>query len=415
MAKSATLVGSLESLNGKVDSATNLLGYVVWHVLPDLRITEAQLAGVAARVGLKDPPTLGNPADAFRRATSPSSQRGESRATRYLVRPVCDTGDKLVRHIVVERVDKAGVKLDHVELAELVYERATKSMTTAWIDQSRCESLTEANTVAKMMTDAELTFVDYTQNLTGPELTRFVMRQLDDMARVTVHPRGAVYFIPRDRIAPLDTLRRFVDHLKSYVRPGQNETPVFQIVPIIDVPDQRKMVGEGLARGVQQEVAQLTADLAELIGRPSKPDGDTITARMGQIVAMRQKVADYEALLETTMSELTAGIDIVDQQATMLLERANDTARDPLIAAIEATGLCAVTWSESKSSAKVTKGLSKFTIKFNRNGWTLKFKSLPGSITARPECVHEGGGEYTVRTSDPDVAMLFVKAKFRIA
>ena len=120
-------------INKVSDQRVGLLGHIVWHALPDVRIAESDLVKLAQQHGLNDPPKMGCRSDAFRRATSPTSRRGESRSTRFLIRPVCDTGDKLVRHIVIERVDKLNVVLGHEAVAELTFDKASGQMHAGWL------------------------------------------------------------------------------------------------------------------------------------------------------------------------------------------------------------------------------------------------------------------------------------------
>lgn len=406
--------GTLDALASRVGSNTvGVLGHIVWHAIPDVRIAERDLIGLAQKHGLAKPPTMGSKADAFRRATSPTARRGEGRQTRFLVRPVVNTGEKLVRHVVIERVNAVGERLDHFAAGEMVFHHATEAMDVAWLPGITLED-SERREVAKMLTEAESLFAEYTTSMTGDELTRFVMRRLDDLSYVTVHPRGAVYFIPAAHHAAVSRIAAFVRELDRYSKDGNKA--IFHIVPLLDEDDQRGMVKDGLAAGVQRDLTSFAAEMAELLARPSKPDLAVAEHRVSQLATLRGKVREYADLLGMTMATMESAIDIAQAQATVLVDRAasND---DALVTAVKSAG---VEVELKKKTAKLVSGYREIGLRFNPDGWTLSGTvCVREELTERPEYAEvrsTGGGtmEWSVKTSDPEVAMLYVRSALKL-
>lgn len=402
---------TLDRIESKVaDSKIGLLGYVVWFGLPDVVIQPSQLATIAAGVDLKDTPSMGSTADAFRRATTTRTRRGENRTTRYLMRPVCDTGDSIVRHLIVEHVDTNGVKLGHAAATEVVFDKASRQMTWKTLDASLMTP-----EVQEIIAEANADFVEFTTSLTGNEIQRWVMRQLDRLSHISVHPNGAVYFVPASRGDDARKLQKFIHSLAPYAK-TKSEVPTFRVIPIVDDVEQRASVKQDLSASVSKELNTLIGDIAELLNRPSKPDQATAEHRLGQVGHMMAKVNEYEKVLGESLAEIKTKVEIVQAQAESLLERAAST-EDPLLALATKAG-ADVTFSDSRKSASLTNRLNparSVSVKFNADGW-----SVSGSIKLRIEDlgardeVTTHTDTWTARTSDPEVAMLFIRKALRL-
>lgn len=407
---------TLDRVESKVtDGKVGLLGYVVWFGLPDVAIQPSQLATIAAGVGLKDTPEMGSKADAFRRATTTRTRRGENRTTRFLMRPVCDTGDTIVRQLVIERVDTAAVKLGHVPVAEVTFDKAAGTMLWREFDEVKYLSPDGVREVCAIEAESRDDFAEFTTSLTGHEIQRWVMRQLDSLSQIPVHPNGAVYFVPAPRGDDARRLQKFVHTLAPYAK-DLSDVPTFRVVPVVDDAEQREAVGRDLASSVHKDLNTLIADIAEILNRPSKPDQATAEHRLGQVGHMMAKVNEYEKLLGESLTTLKDGVGIVRLQAEVLLERAAST-EDPLLALAKAAGV-EVVFSDSKKSASLSNPLNpsrSVSVKFNADGWSVcgAIKLRIEDLGARPE-VETHKDKWTARTSDPEIAMLFVRKALRM-
>lgn len=397
------------------DGKIGLLGYVVWFGLPDVSIQPSQLATIAAGLGLTDSPEMGSRADAFRRATTPRSRRGESRTTRFLMRPVCETGNTLIRQLVVERVDTGAVKLNHVPVAEVTFDKASGQMLWREFDEVKYLNAADVAEVCATEQESLAAFKEYTTSLTGGEIQRWVMRKLANLSHVTVHPNGAVYFIPAQYGEAARKVQKLVRSLEPYVK-DKATPPSFTVVPVIDDPEQRGNVKAGLTSSVASDLKSLVADLAELLNRPSKPDQATAEHRLAQVGNVMAKVRDYEKLLGESLDALRTQVEIVQLQAETLVEKAA-SKEDPLIALV-AKVQAEIVFSDTGKTATVTSRLNParhVSVRFNDDGWTvvgankLKIEDLGGrdEVTTHTD-------KWTARTPDPEVAMLFIRKALRL-
>lgn len=388
------------------EANARVLGYVVWHAMADLRITPAQLQAVAARHGIGKTPDLGDPSDAFRRATSPCQKRGESRKIRYLMRPVGQDDKTIVRHIVAERVDSAGKKLGHAAVAELVFDRATKTMRTGRINVGELHTPTEAKEVGDLMRKAEELFSEYRGSLTGDEMTRFVMRQLKAMSYVTVHPHGHVYFVPGNAGPNVERLRGFVRDLRPYAK----DDSTFNVVPVPDVTEQRQMVMEGFVSSVQKDLAEVSGAVAELLGSGSKPNEATVNNRVGEIALIREKAKRYTDLLGTQVAEVEEALKILETQTGDLLDRASKPDEDAVIARVKLWP--GVEVNAKDRTAHLTRRGYRAVVRFNRRGWTvISQTTIDPDLSARAEVsARAKAGGWSATTAEADVAELFLKA-----
>lgn len=397
------------SHNLKAKSGTTL-GHVVWHAVSDLRVTEADLKALGAKHGFKDVPELGDPSDAFRRATSAQSKRGEDKTRRYLVRPVCDTADEIVRHVVVERVDKAGQRLAHEALAQLRFVKPTKRMDAVRLVGSS-SSPDESAVVDGMMSEATKLFAEYRDSLTGPEVTRWVMRQLNKMSRVTVHPHGHVYFVPDVHGGTVERLAAFVRDLKQYTV-DKDAIPQLWSVAVPDTAGQRDMVKAGFVATMTTELQQIGAEVMELQQRAGKPGEAVVAERFDRLSSAIRKANEYKAMLDLQTAEFDATVDLLREQLTAL-EQASQ-APDALAAKAKAEGAMIVVKAETTTISRFGR---KVTVRCNREGWSLRSTERLGAdgLAQRPEVTtRKDPFAWTARTADADVAMLFVRAALRL-
>lgn len=321
MSRSSKTVHHFDSHADSVrNSGAAILGTLAWFAVPDLRVSHADLTNLAKVHGLSNPPKLGSAADAFRRATNSQTRRGENRTTRYLVRPVKNSGEELVRQIVVERVNASEELLTHETLADLRFDEKSEVMTVGTMD-SESGTPEEYAEAEKMMTEAKALFREYKNSFTGDAVRRYVSRLLDEMCRVTVHPHGHVYFVPRSSAGDVEATRLFVRSLAPYTV-NREETPTFWTVPVPDLTEQREMVQNGFRSTMLSDLAQVSGDLREMLAGTQTWTGRKAASKVELIAELREKAARYKSMLGIHVGEVDSMIDILNGQALELVERA---------------------------------------------------------------------------------------------
>lgn len=398
-------------------AAANTLGVVTWYAIPDCRITPAQLAALAATAGIHgNTPDLGAAADAFRRATSKRQIRSEDKTYRYLVRPVVDDSNEIVRHIVLEHVDKAGKTLSHHTIGSLTFDKARKVILTSMANAGPHTKIAQ-----DMIDGARSDYAEYTTSLTGTELGRWLGRRLDNASRITVHPHGHVYFVPAAYGDEIARLQKFVRSLEPY-KVTSAAPPTMWAVAVSDTSEDREMIAAGFKSSMLSDLGGVAGDVAELLGRPSKPETGTVQERISMIAAARLKAEEYKKLIGVHVDEIDAMLAMLAVQVDELLDRATGKKADALIEACQREKLTVtVKDSTARVSMRYRSGRERHvTIRNNSDGWTVSGSRPLATVNAaelkkRPEYKDNGGSRWSVKTGDPDVAMLFVRSAMGFA
>lgn len=317
-ASSNNVIGNITDFNND-----GTLGFVVWHSVADVRITESEVAALANKHGMSTHPKLGSVSDAFRRATAASQQRSEDGKTRYLMRPVKDRSGEIVREIVVERVDSKGKRLAHIGAKMLEFVHVDKSHKPALNSRHTDEffHLTpeEQGTVDRLCTEAFDRYHEFTRSLTGKELTRFAMKCMSAMSYINLRPNGGVYFVPRTRAAALEALTNFFAELASYR--ASSAPMIFSSAPVPNCPVQKAQVAQGVDMTINSDIDQMIAKLASLRDEIGSVRQSTLDKKVAEIRALREKATAYAAILERENDTLDARLDILDQTIEGLFDR----------------------------------------------------------------------------------------------
>jgi len=300
---------------------SDALGFVVWHSIADIRVSEAEISRLAGIYGIQDPPKLGHPADAFRRATSASQVRDESGTVRYLMRPVADNAESVIREIVVERVDKQGKKLSHFGAFRLTYDKATNYIDVEDICGMKA-FVAERDDCRKLADEAVARYSEFANSLTGKELTRFAQKQLERMSYIMLRPNGGCYFVLASNRAKIEALMGFFAHLAQYK--VTNDPIIFSAAPVPNDPLQKAQIATGLEITVGSEVDQMIAKLADLRDNIDSVRESTLASKAAEIAELRAKVSNYSAMIETESGILTARLEILDQTIDALFDRFAD-------------------------------------------------------------------------------------------
>lgn len=399
------------------NTGLGVLGMIVWQHLPDLRITTAQLSAMGTKHGLSELPKIGHPSDAFRRATTPVQHRDEKTQVRFLLRPVIDNKDTIIRHVVVEAVDIGHVKLEHGTVAWMKFDKNTSTMTTGIKADTKLPQVIQ-QVALDMCAEATRNYEDFRRSFTGIEMTRFSMKQLARMSHVSVHPNGGVYFVPASKRDQLKRLQRFIRDLSQYVigsKPGFADACTFTVVPVPNLPEQCKGIEQSFRSSIDREMVTVLADVADLLGSTEKPGASAVQGKIESIAAIRAKADEYSKLLGITIEEINVKLGMLGEQTDELLQRAKTNAGDPVVEHIKrhpaiASGFYRAIQDEGVLHVMGGKG-PVFSYERNARGYRIRFgktRNLDSGLLARAECdkLHKSGPR--VATKDKDVALLYI-------
>jgi hypothetical protein len=134
----------------------------------------------------------------------------------------------------------------------------------------------------------------YTANQFRAAVIRFIFNHCEG---ISVRDRGGMYFIPSHHNAQFNKLEKLFDKY-----PGNNLT----VIPVVDGQVAKKSIMSTLTGDVQTEIENLKKDFENM-----KEDSTerSVNTRLEKYKKLRDKVENYEALLEGSASELKAALD----------------------------------------------------------------------------------------------------------
>ena len=380
-----------------------VIGNLVWFAVPDLTINESDLDSIGAAHGYATSslPKPKNVTDAFRCATTPQQKRGESRQVRYLMRHVLDNATEIVRHVVRENVDRAGRKLSHTTIAEIKLDKAAERV---WWAVKPEATANDRAVVEPMLQAAHDEFNATRGKLSGGEIHRWVMRQLNRMCHVSVHPNGGVYFVPSFADNALDRLGKFVAEVsrRSHMPHVWVQSPVLRVESIVN------QIDTSAREDITASINELSAEVAELLNKETRPARDVIDERVKRLLEMRRKADTYTKLLGTKIEDVTIKGEIIDAQLDELLQRSTGAQADAVVTKLAAAAKSKGFRSQARGRDLIVSGRrSTLTLRSSTRGWLFKASTsrLLGAMTARDEF---DAHKRTFKTKERDVAELLV-------
>jgi hypothetical protein len=299
-------VAQLTAVRTNADISTDeLLGFLEFHTIGDLRIHKDQLGDIFDSNGLDNKflPREIKPHDAYRRATAKAQSTIEingsgdkKQKARLLVREVKADDNMVVRHLVREIVDSQNEVLDYNTVGKFIFKRKSGTMDVSWspdyLDEYEYDVLIE---------DIRSLFVDWTEYHTRDTVNNMVRRIINDMNHISVMPNGKATFIPRNQRHTLECVKGMIEDLEEYHN-GEAES-IIEIIPVIDTVDQREMVKKRAETQLSGEANQLLADFAELLGQDTT-SVKTVQRYAKRVTELQDRLGEYEDLIHRKMDVL---------------------------------------------------------------------------------------------------------------
>lgn len=335
-AQAGTLEGYLGAMNA--DGAP-VLGHLVLYSVFEGSVTPGQLRLWFAELGLDEallPPPI-RAVDAFEKVTGPSGVRvtyplegpagparkrrqdGKGREATLMIRHVRRDGQQVVRHLVREVRDEASVKLSYdVRLCECVFRRdqapsAPHGAGTMLVtpDHAAIRQLTpaEQDKVGEILAQIQDAYQRNCQYLTADRLRGVVRGYIEALNAIRVRPTGGVYFVHRAHATTLSALRDLVGRFGA----GSH----LSRVPIPDQDEMREMVISAFTTRARDDLGKLAADIAA--ARRQNATDATVAALYKRFKDLQAAAAGHAALLNTSLDDTTAALQIVNAQLASLL------------------------------------------------------------------------------------------------
>lgn len=317
-------------------SDTPILGHLVLHsVASKTRVTRDDLSRWFAELGLDEtflPPPIrqvdayaqaagsGGARETYRLSTTPTPGPDDKTVTvTLMVRHVSRDNTRIVRHLVREVRDEEAATLSYdTRLAEIMFWRdpAETGRAGAGVLQIHPNepaiaqlSETEQEKVRRTLADIEETYQERCRYYAGDRLRSLVRRCVEGLNAVRVHASGGMYFVHRAHGDQLAALRELVSrfgtgcHLTRVPLPAQDEM--------------RELVVAAITTKTKEDLDRLAADIAEA-GRSNASDTQ-VQGLLRRFKSLQQATAEHEQLLESTLDETRAALQLVNAQVSSLI------------------------------------------------------------------------------------------------
>ncbi|ABS83607.1 hypothetical protein 0305phi8-36p046 [Bacillus phage 0305phi8-36] len=299
-------MANVAAVRSNADLQTSeLLGFLEFHTISDLRIHKDDLGQIFARNSL-DPkfmPQEIKAHDAYRRATAKATSTvtidfgGKPSEARLMVREVKSDGNMVIRHLVRELVDKKNEQLGYATVGKFILQKKTGTMDISWDSSFLTEYPYDV-----LLSDTQALYNEWMQFHTKDTVNNLVRRVVNDMNHVSIMPNGRATFIPRNQRNTLENLRGVIDDLEDY-HTGTSKS-IMEVIPMIDTSDQRDMVQRQVESQMSEEANQLLADFADLLGKGTA-SVKTVQRYAKRVVDLQDRASEYEDILDKKLVVLS--------------------------------------------------------------------------------------------------------------
>lgn len=288
-------VNDIAAISNTEDS---YIGFLEWHTISDVEITRDDLIQKLQEKGLEAYiPRPISPSDAFRRATSELAKNNvdtsdENIKVNYLVREVYSDRKEIVRHIVVERINKEGKWLYYKpEEAKIRYDKENDIVEK------------HANTIELecLLNEAMELHNKYKVTYNSRHIREMVANILSSMSPISVRPSGGVYFVPKKYEAKLKDLIALINEL------GNSEG---YRIPVISSTENKDMVRKKLKDHIKGAINEA----ADYLRNTEKINTSIANAKLELLKQVRQDYEEYKIVLNDELEDMEMALELVKQQ-----------------------------------------------------------------------------------------------------
>jgi hypothetical protein len=307
-----------------------ILGALTWFNLCDVDITKGDLEMLFNKFNIPEEflPRDIKPENAFKRATTMLNTQWKNKSQptdkdgifyTFLVRNVNSTMDRIVRHVIAEIRDANNEKLDFKHIGSFVYKHNTCAMETTI--NPGMESM------ADILSEAETTFASKLQYYENGHIREIVLDLLNSTQPVNVRPTGGVFFVPKDGLPTLESLKDFIESLNDFLpadHSAKTKPASMDSVYVMDIESQRKLFATRFDEQIDTETNAHIAEMAKFLTEENRViKKATLQRFMEAYKDANTSVVKYEALLRKDMEFARTRVDLMKQQLHKLIQEAN--------------------------------------------------------------------------------------------
>lgn len=278
-----------------------LLGYLFFYNLGEIKISENDLEAIFVKnIMPRSFIKKINKADAFRRASAKSkatiniNYNGSLKKARLEVDEVKTNPDGILRLLGRKLIDEKNEALSYESVGKIIFNRKTESVITE-VDP---KFLGEFD-YSQVLAESNFRYQDFIKFHTRDTIRNITNSILEDMYPVNLMPSGLAKFIPKSNKDSLYALQGVIRDLKAF-----GTDCLFEIVPIIDTDEQRKIIRRAAEREVDEDLFNFTQELKEVLNDKKAITSRSAVSYIDKFKSLEIKVNAYESLLGNYMDAL---------------------------------------------------------------------------------------------------------------
>lgn len=304
--RNSVRIQDLEAVSPNVDAENRTIGFLIWYSISDAEVQKERLEELLKLYDLWE--YMLNPIhpnDAFRRSAKSIEKNGipsfiEGVTQNHLVSGF-ETPTQIVRHLVVETIDKNNQSLHYEpEMAIMKFDKETGAISYS----SKTLKATELAEQVKNMYPRCL------NNYGSRHIRELVYKILAGMGPIPVRPTGGVYFVPAKYETKLANLLSFLKQI------GDSEG--FK-VPLVNSIENKDMVRQKLdihIRSAIQEAANFLRDGSDNVAVGKKS--------LKNIREILKNYRDYEEACSLSFEEMNYMTAVLEKQAHAIIGRVTE-------------------------------------------------------------------------------------------
>jgi|GEM_PF-7063578 len=306
------------------ETSSAFVGNLFWFTIPRVQVSPDAFAEGFAAAGIdsKYLPGKIHPSNAFRSASKKLEQSKDitinDRKARVslLVRPVDDNAAHLVRHVVVEIVDAANVRLLYTEAVQLELLKAGAEAMVNELPGMEELPKAAADFVREIAGGFPGEYAVQLENLNDGYVRRALQALMSAEHVIRLRDDGVVHFALTRHEHVVKQLAAFFEWFRQL-----NPRAKFVDAPLVDMREKRQMVAEETAEHVKGEVGRLVKEIDGLLLK--QKDGrkirtKTVDGYLDELGRLTSLVGEYRSATRDHIVEAATQIEILQHQIVEL-------------------------------------------------------------------------------------------------
>lgn len=234
---------AVQSINPNSQVLGNLFWFSIGKQLVNAKKLEEHM--IATGVDTVWLPKRIRPSDAYRRATKEAERKKVKTDEvgvfyNYLVRDVYSDNEKVVRNIVIEKIDSKGKRLEYnPDACRITLDKTNNNTVT----------FETTDSVTKEMADEIIQNYNIYKDYYGEQQVRVMVGKiLNSLAPIPVRNNGGIYFVPQKFQQQLQALTNFCSALEN--SEGYK-------IPVVNSFDSKQMITEKVKSHLESTLAQI--------------------------------------------------------------------------------------------------------------------------------------------------------------